>query len=106
MDLRSAPRYPIQCPIAFSGDLIAGRGTVTDVSRGGWRVASDLTVQPGTYLTLQLCLPDKLPPLQVALAAVCWSRRREFGLEYLRMGAEEQERLRRFVSTLESTQNR
>lgn len=32
MDLRSAPRYPIQYPIAFSGDLIAGQGTVTDVS--------------------------------------------------------------------------
>jgi len=78
MDLRSAPRYPIQCPIAFSGDLLAGQGTVTDVSKGGSRVASDLTVQPGTYLTLQVCLPDKLPPIQVALAAVRWSRRREF----------------------------
>lgn len=32
MDLRSAPRYPNQYPIAFSGDLIAGQGTATDVS--------------------------------------------------------------------------
>ncbi len=44
--------------------------------------------------------------IQIALAAVRWSRRREFGLECLRMGAEEQERLRRFVSALGSTQNR
>ncbi len=40
--------------------------------------------------------------MKVDLAAVRWSEGREFGLEFLRMQPEEQQRLRRFVSTLET----
>jgi len=32
MDARKLPRFPVQCPIAFSGDHIAGKGTVMNLS--------------------------------------------------------------------------
>ncbi len=103
MELRSNPRYPIQCPIAFSGDdNTIGEGTVVNLSTGGWRVRSATQPRPGTYLALHVLLPDEAPPMEVDLAAVRWAWGSEFGLEFIRMRSEEQERLHRFVKTLEA----
>ena len=104
MDLRYAHRYPIQCPITLRspGGFLVGEGTVRNVSTGGWKVDSDQPVQRGHYFALRVVLPDQAVPLKVDLAAVRWSSEREFGLEFLRMQPEEQVRLRRFVSTLET----
>ena len=104
MEQRKHLRFAIQLPIAFSGDDISGEGTVIDISKGGWHVtvASNHNVPTGTYLALRIELPDHAPPLKVELAAVRWSQGRNFGLEFLRMGDEEQARLHRFVSTLET----
>ena len=54
------------------------------------------------YLALRVALPDHAPPMEVTLAAVRWSKGQKFGLEFLRMQPEEQDRLRRFVRTLET----
>ena len=105
MDLRVAHRYPIQCPITFSGDYRAGAGTVRDVSRGGWKVDSDQPMQRGDYVALRVVLPDQAVPMRVDFAVVRWASGREFGLEFIRMQPEEQERLRRFVSTLQTVQS-
>ncbi len=105
MDARKLPRFAVQCSITFSGDHIVGEGIVIDLSKRGWKatvVTSSQSVRPGTYLKLRLSLPDQAPPMAVDSAAVRWAKGREFGLEFLIMGSEEEERLRRFVSTLET----
>ncbi len=102
MHLRYAHRYPSQCPVIFLGDHLVGEGTVRNVSQGGWKVDSDQPVQRGHYFALRVLLPDQAVPMKVGLAAVRWSSGREFGLEFLRMQPEEQVRLRRLVSTLET----
>ena len=102
MHLRYAHRYPVQCPITFLGDQLVGQGTVRNLSTGGWKVESDQAVKPGHYFVLSVLLPNQAVPMKVGLAAVRWSSGREFGLEFLRMQPEEQARLRRFVSTLET----
>ncbi len=104
MDLRYAHRYPIQCPITLHslGGYLVGEGTVRNVSTGGWKVESDQAVKPGNCFALRVLLPDQAQPMKVDLAAVRWSSGREFGLEFLHMDPEEQERLRRFLSTLET----
>ncbi len=102
MHLRYAHRYPIQCQITFLGDLRVGEGTVRNVSTRGWKVDSDQPVQRGHYFALRVLLTDQAVPMKVDLAAVRWSTGREFGLEFLRMLPEEQDRLRRFTRTLET----
>ncbi len=74
-----------------------------DISKRGWKatVTSTLSVQQGTYLKLRLSLPDQATPMDVDSAAVRWARGREFGLEFLVIGSEEEARLHRFISTLE-----
>ena len=109
MERRGYPRFPVQFPISFSGEDIAEEGTVMDLSKRGWKatvVTGSQSVRPGTYLKLRVYLPDQAPPMDVDLAAVRWAKGREFGLEFLIMGSEEEERLHRFVSTLETGPSR
>ncbi len=56
----------------------------------------------GKYLALQISLPGQEATLKVDLAAVRWAKGQEFGLEFLAIRSEEEERLRRFLSTLEA----
>ena len=109
MDQRFCQRLPCEFPVTFSGDEIAGEGTVVDMSVGGWRVRvqSATAVREGTYLTLRMAPPDNDPTMmEVPLTVVRWSEGGEFGLEYLVIGAEAQERLRRFVRSLETAVGR
>ncbi len=105
---RGYPRFRVQFPISFSGDDIVGEGTVIDVSKRGWKatvVISSQSVRPGTYLKLRLYLPDQAAPIDVDSAVVRWAKGQEFGVEFLAMGSMEEERFRRFVSTLEAWQS-
>ncbi len=79
-----------------------GEGTVHNTSTGGWKADSDQPVQRGNYFGLRVLLLDQAVPMKVDLAVVRWSSEREFGLEFVRMYPEEQARLRRFLSTLET----
>ena len=83
---------------------MSGEGTVTDLSKGGWKatVASAAEAQPGMYLTLYLSLPDQPPPMKLHWCAVRWSKGGEFGVEFLFMGSAEEERFDRFLQTLET----
>ncbi len=54
------------------------------------------------YLALQISLPGQEATLKIDQAAVRWAKGQEFGLEFLIIGSEEEERLRRFLSTLEA----
>ncbi len=101
MHLRYARRYQVHCPITLLGDHLVGEGTVHNVSTGGWKVEGSQPIQHGNCFALRVLLPDQAVPMKVDLAVVRWSRGREFGLEFLRMQPEEQDRLRRFVTALE-----
>ncbi len=103
MERRRSPRFPV----AFTLDFIAhldtmGVGMASDLSKEGCTVQGNLMVHEGWNLELRVVLPDHTSPLKVERGAVRWSQRQRFGLEFLRMGAEEQARLHRFVSTFET----
>ena len=106
MEQRKASRYSVPCPIAFSGDHIGGEGTVVNISGHGCSVGSEKSIGEGTYLTLYVSLPDQASAMKVDLAVVRWAAKLAFGLEFIRMQPEEQVRLRRFVSTLETGPSR
>ncbi len=61
----------------------------------------------GTYLELRIYFTRESKfPMKVDLAKVTWAMERAFGLEFIRMQPEEEARLRRFVSTLETHTSR
>lgn len=102
MDLRKFPRYPVQFRSSFtSAHIVGGEGTLIDLSIRGCRVDSETKVQPGINLELRIHLPDHEPPIQIELAAVRWTRGREFGLEFTSLDTDQRERLRQVVRDLE-----
>ena len=86
-----------QCPIEFTGDLIKGKGIVTNLSSIGCGVASDTKVQERAYLHVRVFLPDHDVPMKIELAVVVWAMEGIFGVEFIRMQPKAQERLQQFV---------
>ncbi len=60
---------------------------------------SDVPVQGGDFLEVELSLPNDNSPVSIELAVVRWTQEGEFGLDFLRINPDEQARLRRFVKT-------
>ncbi len=102
MEQRKHPRYRFHCEIWFRWKEESVAGTVSNLAVGGCKVESEGSVYIGMYLALQICLPGQEATLKVDQAAVRWVKGQEFGLEFLIIGSEEEERLRRFLSTLEA----
>jgi hypothetical protein len=98
--VREFRRFPVNCLLYFSNDSLHGTGTVWNLSLGGWRIDSEVTVPAGTILTLFVMLPDEKEALLVDHAEVCWSRGHEFGLAIRSMKTQDAARLKSFVAAL------
>lgn len=105
MDARKHPRFAVKFRSSFSSShMVAGVGTVTDLSVGGCRVATETAVTSGTMLEMRLQLPDGQPVLEIGLATVRWARGGEFGVEFLRLGGDVRERMQLLLDQLSARQ--
>lgn len=78
---------------------------MVNLSQEGCSIGSDEDVKQGSYVSLNISLPDEAPPLVIERAVVRWSMERAFGLEFIRMEPEQKERLGRLVKALEGKPN-
>ncbi len=101
MPLRKHPRFAAQFPVSFSGENISGEGTLSDISLGGCRVSSATSPASGSVMTLRIDLYGDDSPLVIDLAAVRWSAKEQFGVEFIQVGTAHLERLQALVKTLE-----
>ncbi|MGH7232335.1 MAG: PilZ domain-containing protein [Nitrospiraceae bacterium] len=97
---RQHPRFPLQLPVSFSGNQ-EGTGIVKNLSLGGCQVESQTEAYAGDYLSLKMQLTEGDSPLTVDAAAVRWSEGYTFGLSFDWLKPQEQDRLNRFLSTLQ-----
>lgn len=105
MERRETVRYEVELPLSFSGNEIAGGGIVISLSKDGCAVKTEESVPPHSFVALRLQLPEPNAPLKVEVAHVRWTNMSSFGLEFVHLHAEEQERLHRFIQWLQTTQN-
>ena len=82
----------------FAGAPYIGEGIIHNLSHAGCLVECERTVLEGSYMTVRVLLPDDIRALGIELAAVRWTRRQYFGVEFLRLRASEHTRLERFLS--------
>ena len=73
---------------------------MTNLAVGGCKVESKASVYVGMYLALQVSLPGHDSPLKLDQAVVRWAKEHEFGLEFISMRPEEEQRLRDVVGIL------
>mgnify|MGYP002403509292 FL=1 len=57
-----------------------GKGTVWDMSSGGWRIQGDHQVTVGMLLTLRMEMPGERMPLEIEQAVVQWVSGKDFGV--------------------------
>jgi hypothetical protein len=101
MIAREFPRFRVQFRSSFtSAQIVAGEGTIVDLSIRGCRVESGTSVPASTNLELRIYLAGQDALIDIESAAVRWSMGREFGLEFIRMQSEQQARLRLLVEDL------
>lgn len=102
MHERKHVRFAVQRPVSFQGDLVAGTGTILNISRQGCAIMSDSVADADAYLQLKVQLLEEEDPVQVDLAAVRWSSAKRFGVEFIKMQQDVGERLKQFVKILEA----
>ncbi len=72
-DRRAAPRLRVQFRTTFSDSTkVDGTGLLLDLSTGGCRIESQVTVEPGISLELRIYVPDLEWPLMIEAASVQW----------------------------------
>ena len=98
---RSYPRFPFNCPVSVTADLVELKGKTVDISRLGCNIACDKTVAARSDLSLRFHLPQNRVPLKVERAVVRWVREKRFGVHFILMNQQEQKRLQRVLKILE-----
>jgi hypothetical protein len=94
-DKRKHPRIQVQFRSHFSarGQMLAGDGDLKDLSVGGCRIQSTLSVPTGTHLELCVYTGNDPAPMIIDETIVRWSQTGEFGLEFSKMRKDAQRRL-------------
>lgn len=93
MTARNQPRISVRYPVTVENDGCAARGRLVNLSRGGCQIQSDLDCCPGSYLALRITIPYETDPVVVELSVVRWKLADRLGLEFVRYGRGDRDRL-------------
>ena len=100
-DRRATPRFRVQFRTTVSGHTkTEGTGTMLDLSTGGCRLESPLTLEPGLALELRVYVPGLEWPLMIDGAHVQWVSGQIVGLAFFRISQPEQQRLDQVITDL------
>lgn len=104
-DRRQHERFEIRCPAWFSTDdggspSQQGEAVLTDLSLGGCGLETDVPLEAGTVLLLQMQTWEDQLPIRVDRAVVRSIRPRIVGLEFMQFQPREKHRLSLFVKGL------
>jgi PilZ domain len=101
MERRTTPRLRVQFRTTFSASTtLEGLGLMLDLSPGGCRIESPVTVEAGMSLELRIYAPDVEWPLMIEAASVQWVSGQTFGLAFFRIRETELERLGQVIRAL------
>ncbi|GKS59147.1 hypothetical protein YTPLAS18_26740 [Nitrospira sp.] len=90
---RSRTRVPVCYPVQLHSDDNMAAGMLLNLSPSGCQVRSSLALEPGTYVAVHISVPHHLQPVAVELSIVRWQRNGHCGLEFLRYGQGQRDRL-------------
>ena len=104
MQPRCHLRVPVRYPARIQCDTGAGEGVLFDLSPTGCRMRSDIALNAGTYLTLQIAISEEPTPLAVEVSIVRWCKDGHLGVEFLRYSQGDRERVVSLLGNLPSTE--
>ena len=103
MDARRYKRYHIKLPISFVGNQGVGEGTLFNISKGGCAIEGGHDVQVGDSITLRLYISSDKQPVQIEQAGVTWKAGSDFGVEFVQVDPEHEQRLSKVIEALQQS---
>jgi hypothetical protein len=103
MDKRRHPRYAVEYAGSFLGSGINSQGMILNLSAAGCRGSGEGSFRPEALLRVRIDVP-RFFPIQIDRAIVRWSRANEFGLEFVGISFDDQERLQGLILAIKAAQ--
>jgi hypothetical protein len=101
---REYERIPVRFHMSFdstsAGERIKGDATVVGLSVRGCAITGNQLLRTGSFLRLRLDVAQDEPPITIEVAVVRSTVNNRAGLEFLSIGDDEDERLRRIIESL------
>ena len=104
MDKRRHPRYAVEYTGSFLGNGIKSQGMILNLSTSGCRGSSEGVIRQDALLRVVIDVPPLLAPIQVDRAVIRWSSGNEFGLEFVGISFDDQQRLQGLISVIKAAQ--
>ena len=101
MGSRKHARYRVEYLGSFSGERISAQGVILDLSLAGSRARSSFALKKDVCIGVLIHVPRYEHPLHVGRAVVRWSKGQEFGMEFIHMDPEDQQRLHQLIRQTE-----
>jgi len=98
---RKSPRFDVNFGSTFAGEVLAGQGTITNLSVGGCSIESKIPLPAQSVVGLKIQLPDSHWPLEITEAIVRWVRGHTFGLEFQTLSDPDAARLQQLLFDLD-----
>ncbi len=95
--LRTYQRIMLCGTSYYLSEDFLGKGTVWDISSGGWRIQGDHQVKLGMKLTLRMEFLEEKTPLEVEEAVVQWVSGKDFGIQIRKIRQSAAKRLERLI---------
>ncbi len=103
MQPRCRTRIPVGYPANIQSDSGTGEGVLLDLSPTGCRMRSDIDLNAGAYLALQIAVAQESSPLAVEVSVVRWIKDGDMGVEFLRYSQGVRERVTNLVTITPQT---
>jgi len=100
---RCRPRVPVGYPASIQSDTDAGEGVLLDLSPTGCKIRSNIKLNAGSYLALQIAVAHEPIPLAVEGSVVRWCKDGHLGIEFLRYSKGDRERVTELVGVMPPT---
>ena len=99
MELRRGRRQPLKLSVSFTSDEVTGTGIIYNLSKEGCAIESEIHMPMNSYLQLELQMSPDESPVFIEFAAVRWSTRTEFGVEFLTLNEDSKKRILKYLAT-------
>ena len=102
MDQRKHDRVRVEYLASLSGSSYRAKGTIRNLSVGGCRIRTTFMIKKDDCLGVLIDIPKYDRPLYVSRAEVRWSGGQDFGMEFIQIEMEDQQRLGETIRAIEA----
>src|ERR1700704_2241102 len=100
MEQRRQARFTAQFRSTFSGGQREGQGRTLDLSTGGCKIETDLSVVVGDSFECRIYVPGLDWPLRIDGAQVRWVKAGTFGIQFTKIQPDEEAKLKSVLASL------